>query len=264
LARILVVDDDARLQEALVRLLVWHSYEVLIAVSGEEVIKTAQASAIDLVMLDFVLPGIDGHETLRAIRVLCPSVPVIMLTAHGRIRLAVEAIQCGAVNYIEKPFDNNFLLAGIARALAQRRELPDERAPCQEAVGWDAMMAGLRLPSGFVIRASADPRIRDGMAAIVKRFREPGLSLGQIATVAHLSADYFSKLFTEETGQTVLAVVHAARIGESAQLLRTTTFLVKEVAGIVGYHTHGELSSHFMCMMGCLPTQWRDGGRPAA
>ncbi len=121
MTRILVVDDERAIRQILVVLLRDQGYQVAEAESGEAALALQPSFQPALVLLDLSLPGIDGLETLRRLRALDPNVDCVIMTAHGSIRSAVEAMKTGALNYLTKPFDNEELLLVLGRAVEMRR-----------------------------------------------------------------------------------------------------------------------------------------------
>ncbi len=119
--RILIVDDEQKIRRILSVLLRERRHEVAEAASGEEALELAPGFQPDLVLLDVKMPGIDGIETLRRLLTEQAGVDVIMMTAYGTIRSAVEAMRSGAFDYLTKPFDNDELMMLIDRALEIRR-----------------------------------------------------------------------------------------------------------------------------------------------
>jgi two-component system NtrC family response regulator len=115
---ILVVDDEKNYLLVLSAVLEEEGYEVLTALSGPEAIEIQKASDIDLVLTDMKMPTMDGIELLERIKAHDPDLPVIMMTAHGTVDKAVEAIQKGAYTYILKPFDNDRLILYVKKAMA--------------------------------------------------------------------------------------------------------------------------------------------------
>jgi len=119
------------------------------AVSGEEALDRVRESPPDLVTLDLNLPGMDGIQTMDAMRVHCPQIPVIIITAFGSIPSAVEAMRRGAVDYVGKPFRNDDLLMRVERSLeavrlrqevARLRHQLGEEDPFARLVGESAAM----------------------------------------------------------------------------------------------------------------------------
>lgn len=117
-ATILITDDEKSIRNALREILEFENYRVIEAESGDKALKFIQnESAIDLVMLDIKMQGMDGMETLEKIKEVKPELPVIMISGHGTIKIAVEAAKMGAFDFLEKPPDLNRLLISIRNGL---------------------------------------------------------------------------------------------------------------------------------------------------
>jgi DNA-binding response OmpR family regulator len=122
--KILLIEDDAAIVRALRRGLSAHGHELLSAENGEDGEIMARDAAVDFVLLDISLPGLDGQEVLRRIRAARPELPVLMLTARDDLLNKVTALNAGADDYLTKPFALEELLARI-RALTRRIEQPE-------------------------------------------------------------------------------------------------------------------------------------------
>jgi len=118
---ILIIDDEAAIRESLETLLELENYSVESAETGEEGLAKLAGRPFDLVLLDFALPDRNGLEVLREIRDRDPELAVIMITAYGTVENAVNAMQAGAVNFIQKPWDNEKLLADVRVTVARKR-----------------------------------------------------------------------------------------------------------------------------------------------
>ncbi|MFZ5810574.1 MAG: sigma-54-dependent transcriptional regulator [Thermodesulfobacteriota bacterium] len=114
---VLVVDDDPHILEVLDARLASAGYLVSRASSGEEALERLKAGPVDLVISDVRMPGMDGMRLLENVERLHPGLPIILLTAHGSISGAVEAMKHGAVDYLTKPFDGRELLSKVAGIL---------------------------------------------------------------------------------------------------------------------------------------------------
>jgi two-component system response regulator MprA len=123
--RVLVVDDDAGIAASLRRALLYEGYAVTVAGDGHAALKRAQADQPDLVILDVMLPGIDGVEVCRRIRA-DDDVPVLMLTARDATADRVAGLDSGADDYLVKPFAYEELLARV-RALLRRKPARSSR-----------------------------------------------------------------------------------------------------------------------------------------
>src|SRR3954454_8610344 len=118
---VLIIDDEAEIRESLQTLLEIEGYEVEAAINGEDGLSRLGERPFDLVLLDLALPGRNGLEILPEIRALDPQVSVIMITAYGTVEDAVRAMQSGATNFLQKPWDNEKLLADVRSVVARRR-----------------------------------------------------------------------------------------------------------------------------------------------
>jgi len=118
--KLLIVDDDKQLQTSL-RHLLRGKYDIIIAGSGEEALSLLDGSTFDLILLDIRLPGIDGIDTLRALRTKSKDVLVIMMTAYEDIRSVVTSMKNGAFDYLVKPLNSDELEIIIQRALNNLR-----------------------------------------------------------------------------------------------------------------------------------------------
>jgi len=121
LASILVVDDEPIMQEILGDFLREEGYSIDIAGSGEEGVELAQKSSYDCAIVDLMMPGIDGIETMQKLREIDTSLPVIMVTAFASVESAVEAMKRGAFEYITKPFKNDEVLVVLQKAIRTRQ-----------------------------------------------------------------------------------------------------------------------------------------------
>jgi DNA-binding NtrC family response regulator len=119
--KILIVDDELQIRTILKLLLKEEGYLTRSADNGYKAIQLAHEFRPDLILMDQKMPGLDGIDTMAKIREQYPGQTIIIITAHGAISLAVDAIKKGAYDYIEKPFDNDKLLILIRRALEHNR-----------------------------------------------------------------------------------------------------------------------------------------------
>jgi len=121
MSTILIIDDDDQLRRSFQKLLVEEGYATDSAASGEDGIRRLQKRLPDLVILDMRLPGKNGLETFQAIHAMDPKLPVIIMTAFGSTHHAIEAIKCGAFDYVLKPFEIPAMLSLIRQALEAGR-----------------------------------------------------------------------------------------------------------------------------------------------
>ncbi|MCS7181081.1 MAG: sigma-54 dependent transcriptional regulator, partial [bacterium] len=117
--KILVIDDEKGVRESL-KFALKDKYKVILCSSGKEGLEVIEKENVDLVILDIILPDIDGIELLKEIKVKYKDLPVIMLTAVSQVKTAVEAIKIGAIDYITKPFDIEELILIIEKVFHTR------------------------------------------------------------------------------------------------------------------------------------------------
>jgi two-component system response regulator AtoC len=118
--RVLVIDDDASLRFTLEAVLSDAGLTVDLASGGAEGLAAFEARGADIVLTDLAMPDVDGMQVLTRIRAQDPSVPVLMLTAHGSERVAVAAMKTGAYDYLPKPFDPDELVLAVKRGIETR------------------------------------------------------------------------------------------------------------------------------------------------
>jgi len=118
---VLIVDDEVEIRESLQTLLELEGYEVETAATGAEGMAHIGERPFDLVLLDLALPDRNGLDLLLELRGMDPQVSVIMITAYGTVENAVKAMQAGAANFVQKPWDNEKLLADVRAAVARHR-----------------------------------------------------------------------------------------------------------------------------------------------
>src|ERR1700690_3016984 len=119
--KILIIDDELAIRESLQTLLELEGYTVSVAGTAREGLAQIGERSFDVVLLDLALPDKNGMDVLSEIRVLHPQQAVIMITAYGTVENAVRAMQSGATNFIQKPWDNEKLLADVRAAVARQK-----------------------------------------------------------------------------------------------------------------------------------------------
>ncbi|QSQ26481.1 sigma-54-dependent Fis family transcriptional regulator [Pyxidicoccus parkwayensis] len=116
MAKVLVIDDEANLRKVLAAMLRRDGFDVTVAENGEQGLAEFHKNGADIVVTDLVMPKVGGMEVLGTVRAANPDVPVIIITAHGTVDSAVDAIKAGAFDYITKPFDQVELSSVVAKA----------------------------------------------------------------------------------------------------------------------------------------------------
>ena len=120
-ARLLIIDDEPSIRESLETLLTLEGFDVTLAPDGPRGLDVLSRSEFDLLLLDLALPGESGIDLLPRITAMHPRLPIIMITAFGTLGNVVDAIRAGAENFVQKPWDNEKLLADIRSAIARHR-----------------------------------------------------------------------------------------------------------------------------------------------
>jgi len=120
-AHILVIDDDKAMRDACFQILSRQGYRVELAASAKQGLILLERLSFDTILLDLVMPDIDGLETLKKIKALDPEIEVIIITGYGTIQSAVESIKAGAFHFLSKPFVPDDLRNLVSRALEKRR-----------------------------------------------------------------------------------------------------------------------------------------------
>ncbi|NUP13190.1 MAG: sigma-54-dependent Fis family transcriptional regulator, partial [Polyangiaceae bacterium] len=116
---VLVVDDEASARSGLAKLLQHEGFDAKMAVDGASALAVIEDSPPDLVITDLRMPGMDGIELVTKLREQLPALPVIVVTAHGDMNVAVQAMRAGAVDFITKPIDFDVLSLSVERSLAR-------------------------------------------------------------------------------------------------------------------------------------------------
>ena len=124
--KMMLVDDEERFLSTTQKLLLRKGYDVLTASSGTDALEILRTHNIHVVILDVKMPGMDGVQTLNAIKRNYPLVEVIMLTGHGTIDSAVEGLKSGATDYLTKPADVQDLIEKAEEAFSKRQVLEDK------------------------------------------------------------------------------------------------------------------------------------------
>lgn len=126
--RVLLVDDETEFVEALSERLSLRDMRVTAASNGEEALEQCRKQRFDAIILDLAMPGMDGIETLRAMRELNDEVQVILLTGRGTVKKSIEAMKLGAMDFLEKPVDMEVLLSRIKEAQNIGHELETKKS----------------------------------------------------------------------------------------------------------------------------------------
>jgi len=145
MATLLIIDDEKAIRKTLSEILSFEGYKIDEALDGEEGLKKFKEKTYDVVLCDIKMPKIDGMEFLQKATEANPDVPVIMISGHGNIETAVEAVKKGAYDFIQKPPDLNRLLITIRNAM-ERNKLVSETKTLKRRVSKVQEMIGESVP----------------------------------------------------------------------------------------------------------------------
>ncbi|MFM7321466.1 MAG: sigma-54-dependent transcriptional regulator [Armatimonadota bacterium] len=196
-ATILVVDDEPNLRRVLTAVLERDGHRVIVADGGRDAIRKAKAETrLDLLVTDFLMPDLNGLEVLEAVRRQHPGLRALLISGHGTVRSAVEAIKLGAFDYLTKPFDVEQVRETVERALtAPSAPTPDagataEVSPKLTVVGEGAPAPKLpKLPTGDLIGdAPAARRMLHQLLQAGKSSKATVLLLGESGTGKEVAA----------------------------------------------------------------------------
>ncbi len=125
--KVLLVDDEEDFVHTLVKRLTRRKLEVRSALSGKDALKSISENTPDVIVLDVKMPDMDGIETLKQIKALCPSTEVIMLTGHANVEVAIRGMELGAFDYLMKPIEIDELLYKLQDAYKKKCCNQDDR-----------------------------------------------------------------------------------------------------------------------------------------
>jgi DNA-binding NtrC family response regulator len=150
MATILIIDDERAIRKTLTEILGFEGYKIEEAADGEEGLKKFQAATYDVVLCDIKMPKVDGLEFLSKATGINPDVPIIMISGHGTIETAVEAVKKGAFDFISKPPDLNRLLITIRNAIDKNKLVKEAKvlkrrvSKVQEMIGESAAIKKIK------------------------------------------------------------------------------------------------------------------------
>jgi two-component system response regulator AtoC len=194
---ILVVDDEQSMRIFLTKILLQENYSVVTASSGAEAVNRVSCDEPDIILLDLRLPDMDGMTVLEKVKKILPAIPVIIITAHGGVQSAVEAMKKGAYHYLTKPFKVEELVIMIEMALERetlRREVTHYRKLHRKEHQTEYIVGNG--PAMNKVHEMVD-RITESDASNVLIYGESGTGKQLIANAIHFKSGRASKPFVE-------------------------------------------------------------------
>ena len=237
MSNILIIDDEKAIRKTLSEILSYEGYKIDEAGDGEEGLKKVKEKEYDVILCDIKMPKLDGIEFLEKTRETHPDIPVIMISGHGTIETAVEAVKKGAYDYISKPPDLNRLLITIRNAMdkttlvAETKVLKRKVSKVQEMVGSSTPIYKIKetiekvAPTEARILVTGENGVGKELVArwVHEKSNRAGGALVEVNCAAIPSELIESELFGHEKGSFTSAVKQ--RIGKFEQANGGTLFL---------------------------------------
>jgi DNA-binding NtrC family response regulator len=174
--RVLVVDDKPNMLELLVKIL-GETYEVHTASDGAAALARLEREGFDVVLTDVRMPGADGFEVVKAVKLRWPHTEVVMMTAYASVEAAVEAIREGAYDYIQKPFDPDDVTLVVARAIERKQRRVPGTVTTQPSGAPDAAAEAAAEPRNLaslsyreLVNQARDVASREYLVALMRAF----------------------------------------------------------------------------------------------
>lgn len=190
---VLIVDDEEGIRESLSEILEDEGYSISMAGSGEEAVRMVQEQAPDLIILDVWLPKMDGIQTLQEIKALRREIPVIMISGHGNIEVAVKATRIGAYDFLEKPLSLERVLLSSKRAI-ERGDLEKENKDLKENLTRKWKLIGESTPVK-TLRAHIEMAAQSNSRVLITG--ESGSGKELVARLLHGKSNRVEKPFVE-------------------------------------------------------------------
>jgi DNA-binding NtrC family response regulator len=237
MANLLIIDDEKAIRKTLTEILSFEGYTIEEAVDGEEGLKKFRDKTYDVVLCDIKMPKIDGLDFLQKAVEVNPDVPIIMISGHGTIETAVEAVKKGAYDFIQKPPDLNRLLITIRNAMerntlvSETKTLKRKAFKVQEMIGQSAPIQKIKetiekvAPTEARVLITGENGVGKELVArwLHEKSSRAGNALVEVNCAAIPSELIESELFGHEKGSFTSAIKQ--RIGKFEQANGGTLFL---------------------------------------
>ena len=246
--KILIVDDEPSIVNLIKLNLKLEGYDTVCAYTGREAIGIYAAEAPDIVLLDIMLPDMDGYDVLRAIQEIDHSAAVIFITANDKRTSKILGLELGADDYITKPFHMRALILKVRNIIASREKLKD--------------LYGQRLSLenlGVEISGGDDKFLQQLNEAIDRDIADPALNLDTLCRRIGLSRASLYRKLMSATGLSPARYIQSVRLNLAARMLRETQMSVSEIATASGFNSLIHFSASFRKQYGVPPSRYAAG-----
>lgn len=245
--KILVIEDEEAIADALIHMLIKNKYLADACYDGESGLDNALTGIYDLIILDIMLPKINGLDVLKQIRNQHINCPVILLTAKDEISDKVTGLDYGADDYITKPFSSSYLKARISSLLKQRDALRRHFT----------RKSGDISPSTPQITHFDETFINQIVQAVEEGLQNPDFKIEDLADSMNLSRTVFYRKIRSLLGVSPIDFVRDMRIKRAVQLLDSEAYTISEVAYMSGFSSPQYFNRVFKNIMNCTPTEYK-------
>ena len=240
---VLILDDEKNYLLVLQAMLEDAGYKVTALSDSQTALPFLEESEVDVLITDMKMPHLTGQDILEHVKKNYPHIPVLIMTAFGSIEGAVDAMRCGADDYITKPFNMDLLLLRIQKQLDLWKQLRQK------------FQKHIEVKPGDIEGSSLDEDlIKKAIAYVEKNMSEPDFSVEDLSRELGMSRVYLYKKLLAITGKTPIEFIRIIRLKRSAQLLQKTDLSVSEVAYRVGFNNPRYFSKYFKEEFGVLPS----------
>ena len=246
---ILVVEDDNTLQEMLEYNLVRQGYDVITADNGRSAIELARSKKPNLILLDVMLPGIDGFDVCRILRKEL-SVPILMLTAKAEEEAKIQGLKTGADAYLMKPFNREELFVRLEKLLELRKQLQKKYAQAGTTSTADS-------PPSTTEPTLDDLFMQKFQQAIEKNMGQADFGIDGLCKMLSMSRTQLYRKAKALTGESPVRFIQKVRLNKARELLQTTELNVSEIAYEVGFTDPAYFSPAFNKEFGAPPSSLR-------
>lgn len=246
---ILIVEDDQDIQQLVGYNLIKAGFQVEYADSGEEALDSITQQHPDLILLDIMLPGLDGIEICKMLRTQnqTAEIPIIMLTAKGEETDIVEGFELGADDYITKPFNTKILCARIKNLIELRRHL-------QKSVDREMTLQ----PTKMAVSPVDKEFIKDLKEVIETNISDPDFNVNELGKRLYMSRTSVYRKILALSGEPPTEFIRSYRLKRGAELLKKGMGSVLEVAFEVGFSSSNYFSKCFKKKFHQLPTAFKE------